>query len=210
MGNLLAKRNLILLFLLFLFSCTSAYSTWSTLGYSKKNTTIDKNRFAGNYSPPLLELNNGVFIWITPAKVFEVMAENNSCYGEYDRFIFTLWSTKGVSHFDIGDSYFQVGAGNLISIEPVKYYNEESFQGGSNSMPLESKLQPNDLNRLRQLSKQESLYPDEILLDKSRRVLVELKQGVSCSPDNLELIVVIDGVPNKVFFSQKVFTKLDR
>ncbi|MCW8090208.1 hypothetical protein [Alteromonas sp. ASW11-130] len=210
MKRLLTKMCIILLFCLFVCSCTSAYSTWLTLGYSKQNTTMGKNRFEGNYSPPLLALNNGVFIWITPAKTFEVMAENNSCYGEYDRFIFTLWSTKGVSYFDIDDSYFKAGEGSLISIESEKDYNEESFQGGSNSIPLESELQANDLNRLLQLSKQGSFYPDESLLGKSRRVLVKLKHGVSCSSDSLQLVVVIDGVPNKVFFSQKVFTKLDR
>lgn len=206
--NCFVKCILLYLLLLIISSCSSAYSTWSTLGYSSGNVGVSSVVRNGVYGPPLLKLTNEIYAWFTPGRVHQVK-EGGQCDGFYEEFTFNIWLIENDASLDIESSYFKINSDNEIHISYLKGFNTYSYKDDENVL-LKATLLPNDREVLQGFVKSKAFTPTISFAKKANALLVSLDKKVPCNLELLTLYIFINGESHKIDFKPVVYKKLNR
>lgn len=207
--SVIAKSISLVLLMLSIVACSSTYSTWSTLGYSIGKPDEQHKLINDRYKYPLLELDNGIFIWITPNNIHQLKNKNDVCHGAYEKLNINLWSVRESAVFDIESSYFQLNNGQRHKIKYFKDLNSK-VESDFDRVKLINDLQLSDKSILQTASKVNGFSPTKDIMEKSTRIQVTLEPSVSCSSEGLELYLKFNNGSQKISFYPIVFTELNR
>lgn len=207
--KVIAKSITLVLLMLSISACSNTHSTWTTLGYSIGQHNEQHKLINGKYIYPLLELDNGIFIWITPNNIHQLKNKGDICHGAYEKLNINLWSVRGVVEFDIESSYFQLENGKKHKIKYFKDLNSK-VESDLDRVELTNDLQLRDKSILQTASKANGFIPTKDIMKKSTRIQVILEPSISCSSEGLELNLKFNNGSQKISFYPIVFTELNR
>jgi hypothetical protein len=203
-------KSIVLVFLLLsVLACSSTYSTWSTLGYSIGQHNEPLKLIGGRYEYPLLQFDNGIFVWITPNNIHQLKNKSDICKGIYEKLNINFWSLRESVEFDIKSSYIQLKNGKKHNIKYFKDLNS-TVESDVDRVKLINDLKLRDKSLLQTASKANGFIPTEDIMKKSTRIQVTLEPSISCSSEGLELYLTFNNGIKKVSFYPIVFTELNR
>jgi len=207
--SVITKSISLALLMLSVVACRSTYSTWSTLGYSIGKPDEQQKLIKGRYQYPLLVLDNGLFIWITPNNIHQLNNKSDVCHGAYEKLNINIWSVRELAEFDIESSYFQLENGQR---HKIKYYKDlnSKVESDLERVKLIKDLQLSDKSILQTASKVNGFSPTKDIMEKATRIQVTLEPSISCSSEGLELYLKFNDGSQKISFYPIVFTELNR